>query len=72
MSIYPRRGPINTDDLWAAINPLQPKVGKVSQPLGEDGGTGLRRPPQGTTQALGRPGCSRRGLLCPLWRRHLP
>jgi hypothetical protein len=28
MSIYPRRGPINTDDLWAAINPLQPKVGK--------------------------------------------
>ena len=28
MSIYPRRGPINTDHLWAAINPLQPKVGK--------------------------------------------
>ena len=28
MSIYPRRGPINTDDLWAAINPPQPKVGK--------------------------------------------
>ena len=27
-SIYPRRGPTNTDDPSAAINPPQPKVGK--------------------------------------------
>jgi hypothetical protein len=27
-SIYPRRGPINTDDPCAAINPPQPKGGR--------------------------------------------
>ena len=44
----------------------------ASEPaIGEEGGTGLRPGAQGTTQTLGSPGCSWRGVLRSLRLRHL-